>query len=995
MVGAALENNKKYVGQRILRVEDRTLLRGRGKFVDDLPVARGTLHAAFLRSPHAHARIISIDASEALKLKGVKAVVTGEDIRPLTKPLIVGFKNPMDYRGIAMDKVRYVGEPVAVVCAKDRYRAEDALKLIKVEYEPLDAVVDPVKACADEAPVLHDAAGSNRVSRRIFTHGDPATVFSASANRTELTIRYPRNSITPMETYGIVAEYKPDTGGYDVLSNFQGPFSVHTVMALALKVPGSKLRHRSPPNSGGSFGAKLTIFPYIVVLAVCARLAGHPVKWIEDRLEHLSSSSVAPNRVTRIEAAYDDDGAITALRMEHFDDHGAYLRAPMPAPIYRMHGLSTNCYRIPNVEVINNICMTNKCPTGVVRGFGGPQLYFAIERVVAKVASELGRDPLELMRQNLIGADQFPYRTPAGALIDSGNYQQVVADTVAQGGLEELKRRREKARAEGRMYGIGYAMAVEPSQSNMGYISTLKTAEEREKAGPKDGAVASCTISIDPLGSVSVIGDSTPQGQGHQTALAQIVADELGVTMDDIQVNLETDTQKDNWSLAAGNYSCRFSPASVSAAKTAAERVRAKMATIASRFMNVTADELEFKDNWIYARNNPENRLEFRRVGGLAHWSPSSLPDGMDAGIREVAYWNAPELTPTTANDEINTSLAYGFAFDFCGVEVNPDTGDVRIDRYVTAHDCGTILNPGLAEGQIRGSFASALGASLFEEFVYKDDGTFLSGTFADYLIATAPEAVDPILVDTVATPSPFTRLGAKGIAEGNQYTTPVCLANAVADAIGREDVTVPLTPSKVFEWVNGDEQAPPESDTAEARTSDQIDYSGEALRGSGTTHVPGTAEQIWNTLMDPDAMAAIIPGCKSLDKLSEDHFTGTVSMGIGPVKGSFDADIRLKNPRKPNSVDITGSLLGSLGSSRGTGHVELEPEDGGTKVSYSYEIRLSGTVASVGGRLLSGAARALVKQFFRALARRAAPDRRPRTDGLMRQLRAWLGVKA
>ncbi len=992
MVGTTEVDDGRYVGKRVLRVEDQTLLRGRGKFVDDLPVAPGTLHAAFLRSPHAHARIVSIDVSEALKVKGVKAVVTGEDIRPYTRPLIVGFKNPMDYRGIAMGKVRYVGEPVAVVCATDRYRAEDALARIKVEYEPLAAVVDPVKACEDDAPVLHEEAGSNRVSRRVFTHGEPMAAFALADRSTEITIRYPRNSITPMETYGIVAEYQPDTGGYDVLSNFQGPFSVHTVMAIALKVPGAKLRHRSPPNSGGSFGAKLTIFPYIVVLAVCARLAGRPVKWIEDRLEHLSSSSVAPNRVTRIRAAFDDDGTVHGLRMEHFDDHGAYLRAPMPAPIYRMHGLSTNCYRIPNVEVINNICMTNKCPTGAVRGFGGPQLYFAIERVMAKVADELGRDPLDVMSQNLIRANQFPYRAPAGALIDSGDYQQVVADTVEQGGLEDLKRRRDEARAEGRLYGIGYAMAVEPSQSNMGYISTLKTAEEREKAGPKDGAVASCTISVDPLGSVSVIGDSTPQGQGHQTTLSQIVADELGISIDKVQVNLETDTQKDNWSLAAGNYSCRFSPASVSAAKTAAERVRQKMAIIASRYMNVTAEELDFKDDWIIARNNPENRLEFRRVGGLAHWSPSSLPDGMDAGIREVAYWNAPELTPTSAKDEINTSLAYGFAFDFCGVEVDPDTGEVRIDRYVTAHDCGTILNPGLAEGQIRGSFASALGASMYEEFVYKDDGTFLSGTFADYLIATAPEAVDPIMVETVATPSPFTRLGAKGIAEGNQYTTPVCLANAVADAIGREDIVLPLTPAKVFEWVNGEEEAPPPDVAEDEGPDDRIDYSGDALRGSGSTFVPTTPEQVWDTLMNPDEMAAIIPGCKSLDQLADDHFTGTVSMGVGPVKGTFDADIRLANLDKPNSADITGSLIGSLGSSRGRGQVTLEPSDDGVTVSYTYEIHLSGTVASVGGRLLSGAARSLVNQFFRALVRRAAPDAKPQKDGLLGRMRGWLG---
>ena len=984
---------KPLVGQRILRVEDQTLLRGQGIFMDDVACARGTLHAAFLRSPHAHARIRHIDVSAALALRGVKAVITGEDLRPLTKPLIVGFKNPMDYRGIALDKVRYVGEPVAVVCATDRYRAEDALKLIRVDYEVLEAVVDPIRACADGAPVLHEAAGSNRVSHRVFNHGQADEVLDAAARKTELTIRYPRNSVTPMETYGIVANYRPDTGGYDVTSNFQGPFSVHTVMAIALKIPSAKLRHVSPPNSGGSFGSKLTMFPYIVVLCIASRLAGRPVKWVEDRLEHHAAASVAPGRVTRIEAAYEEDGSVTALRMEHYDDHGAHLRAPMPAPIYRMHGLSTNGYTIPNVKVTNNIVMTNKCPTGAVRGFGGPQLYFAVERVMQKIAQELDLDPLTLIEKNLIPAGSFPYRTPAGALIDSGDYQQVVRDSIAQGGLEELRARRDQARAEGRLYGIGFATAVEPSQSNMGYISTLKTKEEREKAGPKDGAVACCTISVDALGAVTVVGDSTPQGQGHQTALAQIVADELGLGFADITVNLETDTQKDNWSIAAGNYSCRFSPASTSAAKTAAERVRLKMAKIAARFLNVPEEEVEFADGLIRARSNPDNALEFRRVGGLAHWSPGSLPEGMDPGIREVAYWNAPELTPTTANDEINTSLAYGFAFDFCGVEVDADTGQIRVDRYVTAHDCGTILNPGLAKGQIRGSFANALGAALYEEFVYGEDGAFLSGTLADYLIPSAAESVDPVLVDTVAMPSPFTRLGAKGIAEGNQYTTPVCLANAVADALGYEDVTVPLTPAKVFSWLHGSEaEMPPPLDAGE--TGDEqssVDASGDGLRGEGETFVPAPRQKVWETLLDPEEMAAIIPGCETLIRLADDHFTGRVNMGVGAVRGAFDADIRLENMAPPGRVEITGTLDGSLGSSRGRGRVELTEAEGGTLVRYRYVIHLSGTVASVGGRLLSGAARLLIGQFFRALLRRAAPDAAPR-KGVLSQIRSKFG---
>jgi 2-furoyl-CoA dehydrogenase large subunit len=964
--GAAKKES--YVGQRILRLEDPPLLKGQGRFVDDLPVRRDTLHAAVLRSPHAHARIKAIDVSEALRQPSVRAIVTGKDVWPLTRTLIVGFENPMDYRCIANDKVRFVGEPIAVVCASDRYKAEDALDFIKVEYEMLPAVVDTIVAAADGAPVLHEAAGSNVVSRRVFRHGNTDSAFAASERKASLTIEYPRNSIPPMETYAIVAEYQSHSESYDVLSNFQGPFSLHTVMAIALNVRSSKLRHRSPPNSGGSFGVKLAIFPYVVLMCVCARLAGRPVKWIEDRLEHLAAANAAPNRVTKIEAAYSDDGIVSAFRLQHWDDHGAYLRAPMPAPIYRMHGLSTNCYAIPSVDVVNHIVMTNKCPTGAVRGFGGPQLYFAIERMMHKIAVELGLDPLDVIRRNLIPQGSFPYRAPAGALIDSGDFQTTIEQAVTDGGLEELKRRRDAARREGRLYGIGYAAAVEPSQSNMGYISTLKNAAEREKAGPKDGAVASATVTVDALGSVSVVGDSTPQGQGHQTALAQIVADELGLHYRDIAVNLETDTQKDNWSLAAGNYSCRFAPAATSAVKLAAMKVREKMSRIASQTLNTPSGELVFEKGYIRSEKNPENRLEFRRVGGLAHWSPSSLPEDMAPGIRETVQWSSPALTPTTANDEINTSLAYGFGFDFCGLEIERDTGRVRIDRYVTAHDCGTILNPGLAEGQIRGSFAAGLSASLYESFNYADDGAFLSGTFADYLVGTAHEIPDVHIVHSVATPSPFTRLGAKGIGEGNQYSTPVCVANAVADALGREDITVPLVPAKVFEWIHAEEPPPP-AEHAQPR-------SGRGLTGEGEAFFPAPPQAVWETLLDPAKMAKAIPGCEALTLAGKNTYRGAMRMGVGPVRGLFDAHVRLSDLAEHQRVTLHGQLLGSLGSSQGSARIKLVPEGQGTRLTYHYEIALAGTVAAVGSRMLSGAAKLLIAQFMKALvAQVSGPD--------------------
>ncbi len=954
------EVQRRYVGQPVLRVENPPLLKGSGQFVDDLPVKKGTLEAAILRSPLPHAEIAGIDVSAALRSPGVRAVITGRDVANYVEPFIVGLATPMDYRGIAIDRVRYVGEPVAIVCATDRYKAEDALEHIRVDYRPLPAVVDPVRAADADAPVLHPAVGSNVVSHRTFTHGEPAAAFAA-ARRSELTVVYPRNSITPLECYALIAEHLADSGGYDVVSNFQGPFSLHPVMARALKIPGAKLRHRSPPNSGGSFGSKLTLFPYIVVMCVASRLAGRPVKWIEDRLEHLSAASSAPNRVTRIEAAYDDRGVVAALRLTHWDDHGAYLRAPMPAPIYRMHGLSTNCYGIRHVEVTNNIIVTNKCPTGAVRGFGGPQLYFAIERMMHCIAGELDLDPLELMRRNLIPEEAFPYRAPAGALLDSGNYRSVIDDAATRGGLGELKVRRDRARREGRLYGIGYAAAVEPSQSNMGYISTLKTGVERERAGSKDGAVASATVTIDPVGAVSVVADSVPQGQGHQTALAQIVADQLGVRIDNVVVNLEIDTQKDGWSIAAGNYSSRFAPAVASAAHLAATRLRQKLARIAAQSLNVPADEIDFVDGAIRARGNPENAMSFHRVAGQAHWSPGSLPEGMDPALREAVSWNAPELTATTANDEINTSLAYGFGFDFCGVEIDRDTGEVRVDKYATSHDCGTIINPGLAEGQIRGSFAAALGASLYEEFAYSDDGSFLSGTFAEYLVASAAEMPVLDVLHPVATPSPFTRLGAKGIAEGNQYSTPACLANAVADALGRRDVTTPLGPALVASWIHEPEPAR----RGGPRAAETREKKGHGLSGAGAVTVARPPNVIWEALLDPRVLERAIPGCRALERDGPHLYRATLVVGIGPVRGRFTAAVRLSDLVRPHSATLSGDMLGPLGSSSGTGRLRLEPVPEGTCVAYDYDVRLAGTIASVGGRMLDAAARRLVAQFF------------------------------
>jgi 2-furoyl-CoA dehydrogenase large subunit len=458
------------------------------------------------------------------------------------------------------------------------------------------------------------------------------------------------------------------------------------------------------------------------------------------------------------------------------------------------------------------VVLTNKTPAGLVRGFGGPQVYFALERLVQRVAVELGLDPLDVYRRNFIRASAFPYRAAAGALIDSGGYHAALDLAAQGGGLVELHARRVRARTEGRLYGIGYAAIVEPSISNMGYITTVIPAEARAKAGPKNGAIAAATVSIDLLGGVSVVVASVPQGQGHATVLAQVVADVFGLTPDEIAVNVELDTQKDAWSVASGNYSSRFAGAVAGTTHLAAVKLRTKLARIAAGQLVCEMDDVVFAEGKVFARQMPDKVLPFTRVASSAHWAPALLPEGMEPGLRETAFWTPEQLAAPDQQDRVNTSAAYGFAFDLCAVEIERDTGKVRIDRYVTLHDAGRLLNPALADGQICGGFAQGLGAALMEEFRYSAEGAFLSGTLADYLVPTALEVPEPVILH-METPSPFTPLGAKGIGEGSSMSTPVCIANAIADALGStvdpEKIILPLTPSKILALLRLPDPAP------------------------------------------------------------------------------------------------------------------------------------------------------------------------------------------
>ncbi|MGF6840291.1 2-furoyl-CoA dehydrogenase large subunit [Paraburkholderia youngii] len=802
----------------------------------------------------------------------------------------------------------------------------------------------------------------------------PETAFERAPHRVKLVAHYPRNTCAPIECGVVIAEYLSGEEGYDVTSNFMGPFSLHAVMAMALNVPANRLRHKAPRDSGGSFGVKQAVFPYVVLMCLASRKAGAPVKWVEDRLEHLSAATSATARVSTIEAAVEADGRIVALSYDQLEDVGGYVRAPEPATFYRMHGCLTGAYAIPNLLVRNRVVLTNKTPTGLVRGFGGPQVYFALERLIQRIAIELKLDVLDVYRRNFVPADAFPYRAAAGALLDSGNYQEALRRSLDEGGYRELVARRDAARNEGRLYGIGFAAIVEPSVSNMGYITTVMPADARKKAGPKNGAIASATVSVDLLGGVVVTIASTPAGQGHMTVCAQVVADVLGLDPKDIVVNVEFDTHKDAWSVAAGNYSSRFAGAVAGTVHLAATRVRDKLARVLAKQFNCAPGDVRFEGARVFPHDAEDRALPFARAASNApHWAPALLPEGEEPGLRETVFWSPPHMDAPDEQDRINTSAAYGFAFDMCGVEVDRATGRVRIDRYVTAHDAGTLLNPALADGQIRGAFAQGLGAALMEEFRYGADGSFQSGTLADYLMPTACEVPDPLIVH-LETPSPFTPLGAKGLGEGNNMSTPPCIANAVADALGVEDIRLPLTPPRVMAMIGIDDPEPSRPEYREAPAAKPATPGGgRALTAQGAVDLPATPEAVFAVLLDPKALAKVIPGCHALDETAPNQYRADVTVGVGMIKARFEARIGLSEIDAPRRLRLAGAGISPLGSARGSGLVELTPQGSGTRLTYDYEAQVSGKVAAVGGRMLEGAAKVVLRQLFESLGRQAA----------------------
>jgi 2-furoyl-CoA dehydrogenase large subunit len=786
----------------VLVKEDVRLLAGRGRFIDDL--APGMLHAAMLRSPHAHARIVSVDARAALAVPGVFAVVTGAEAASLSGPLrpLIPTSPAVPEFCLAVDRARYVGEAVAAVAAVDRATAEDALERIRVEYEPLPAVIDPDAAIEPGAPLLYPELGTNVVWHDTLTYGDVDGAMARAEGVLRERFAIQRYASTPLETFGGIAEYDPGTDGFAFSTNDQRPGLTIASLAGALGVPQARIR-LSCPDIGGGFGNKRRP-AYLVICALLARKAGRPVKWIEDRIENLTALMHACNGVMDVALAYRADGTVLALSVRDIADEGKNLLTPTQHNLIKLGNIA-NGYRIPAIRYEGWSVLTNKCPSGANRGIGKPFMCFAVERAMALLARRLDLDPAALRLRNLVTAGEMPYTTPPGAQYDSGDYPATLRRALDRFDYAAWRAEQARERAEGgRLLGIGIATSVEPAGTNLASYEIITG--RRGASGSAEAAM----VRVEPDGTVRAsIGDPS-SGQGYETVIAQIVADELGLSPDAVHVERGFDSTATPWLYLSGNYSNKFSVTDVGAVVGAAARVRDKLLRIAAHRLEIAAADLELRDGAAIVKGAPDRRLALAELARTAYADVLGLPPGEEPGLEARHAHQNPLAEPMDAHRRVRSQLVFSNAAHCCLVEVDRRTGVVKILKYVVVHDCGREMNPLIVEGMVHGSTVHGIGAALLEEFHYDGAGQLLTSTFMDYLKPTFADVPD-IEVDHLEHPSPFTPLGAKGVGEGGAIPGPAAVANAVEDALapfGTVIRSLPITPERVWRWMN--EGSPP-----------------------------------------------------------------------------------------------------------------------------------------------------------------------------------------
>jgi carbon-monoxide dehydrogenase large subunit len=776
---ATTEEEIRGIGHSVRRKEDDRFIRGRGNYIDDVKLPR-MLHMAILRSPFAHATINSIDTGAASAVPGVIAVVTGELMAQHNlawMPTMSGDTQAV----LATDKVRFQGQEVAAVIAEDPYTARDAVELIDVDYEPLGVVVSPQAAAADGAPVIrHEKEG--QVDNHIYhwESGDAEATDAAFAQAdrvVSLETFYPRSHPAPLETCGCVADVDPATGQATIYMTSQAPHAIRTVFALVAGLPEENIRIVSP-DIGGGFGNKVPVYPGYVVATAASLLLGRPVKWIEDRSENLISTGFARDFHMKGELALKDDGTMLALRTSLLADEGAFHADAQPSKFkVGLFHIVTGSYDMPAAHVSADGYYTNKAPGGVAYrcSFRVTEASYLIERLVQNAAYELGMDPADIRKKNFIREDQFPYESATGFVYDSGNYHAAMDEALEMIGYEELRAEQARMREEGKLWGIGLASFTE--------VVGAGPHKDYDILGLKmnDGA----ELRIHPTGKAILKISSKTQGQGHETTFAQIVAEELGIQPEDIKVQ-HGDT--DNTPYGLGTYASRSTPTVGAATAMVSRRILEKARKIAAHLLEVDEDDVEFSRPTFTVKGAPEKAVTIQDVAFAAY---TNFPDGMESGLEGSYYYDPPNLT-------------FPFGTYAVAVEVDPDTGEWKVQRMVAVDDCGVRINPMIVEGQIHGGLTEGYGIAAMEQITFDEDGNCIGSNFVDYLLPTAVETPRFELGETV-TPSPHHPIGAKGVGESATVGSPAAYVNAVIDALwplGVRNIDMPVTSAKVWEAI-------------------------------------------------------------------------------------------------------------------------------------------------------------------------------------------------
>ena len=760
------------------RKEDARFIRGRGTFVDDVQLP-GMLHGAVLRSPLAHARIVSIDTSAAEAHPKVRAVITGQTLEGLN----LAWMPTLSYDTqavLATDKVRFQGQEVAFVIAEDRYAARDALALIDVEYEPLPAVVDALTALDPDTPVIRDDR-AGQADNRIFDweSGDQARtdeVFAEAEVVVEQDMLYPRVHPAPMETCGAVADMDPATGKLTVWETSQAPHAHRTVYAMVAGLPEQKIRVISP-DIGGGFGNKVPIYPGYVCSVVGSIVTGKPVKWVEDRSENLMSSSFARDYHMRGEIAATRSGKILGLRVKVIADHGAFNGTAQPTkfPAGFFH-VFTGSYDLQAAYCHVTGVYTNKAPGGVAYAcsFRVTEAVYLVERMVDLLARELDVDPAELRMNNLLRPEQFPYTCATGWEYDSGDYPAALRLAMDMADYPQLRAEQQRKRERGELMGIGLSFFTEAvgagPRKHMDILGL----------GMADGA----EVRVHPTGKAVVRLSVQTQGQGHETTFAQIVSDQLGISPEDVEV-VHGDTDQTPFGL--GTYGSRSTPVSGAAVAVAARRVRERARAVASAMLEVSQDDLDWERGRWFVRGDPEAGKTIGEIALAAH-STLELPEGVEGHLNASCVYDPPNLT-------------FPFGAYICVVDVDAGTGEVSVRRMVAVDDCGVRINPMIVEGQVHGGLAEGVGMALMQVMAFDEEGNHLGGSFMDYLLPTSVECPSWELGATV-TPSPHHPIGAKGVGESATVGSPAAVVNAVMDALrpyGVRHADMPLTPAAVW----------------------------------------------------------------------------------------------------------------------------------------------------------------------------------------------------